>query len=102
MTAVVSLDQAIRAKLAARPLARNIRTDDDQARANAWMIRTQNALLAVLDLHKPRPAGIVGKPHVTDCSVCLDVGPEVCSPVGYPCDTIEAIAEKLGVEVHGG
>lgn len=66
--------------------------------ANEW----HDALLAVLDLHKPRPAGIPGKPHLADCSTCRDLGPEINSPAAYPCDEVEAIAEALGVEADGG
>jgi hypothetical protein len=65
---------------------------------HAEPIKMRAALTAVLDLHKPRPAGIPGKPHLADCSTCRDLGPEINSPAGYPCDEIEAIAKALGVE----
>jgi len=38
------------------------------------------ALLAVLDVHKPRSAGVPGKPHLMDCSACLDVSPRCVRP----------------------
>lgn len=60
------------------------------------------AIEAVLERHKPRSAGIPNKPHIADCCTCMDVGPEVCSPAGYPCETVEAIAGKLGIGVDGG
>lgn len=87
---MTGLDQAIRARL------------DEFCESDMCAEVGKAALLAVLDLHKPRSAGIPKKPHIADCSVCMDVGPEVCSPVGYPCETVEAIAEKLGVEADGG
>lgn len=113
--ATADLEAAIRARLAQRPLARDLQTDGDQARANAWMIRVQNALLAVLDLHKPThydgqiqyerreepvfaadgtPRGVVevrGAPLPPDwCAPCVEV---------TPCDEVRAIAKALGIEV---
>lgn len=85
------IDAATRAKLAARPLARNLHTDDDRARANAWMIRAQNALTAVLDLHTPDSWGDDQRPHCTECSGNAGVR------IWAPCDTVRAVAEKLGV-----
>jgi hypothetical protein len=74
---------------------------DDDIEAHESLQMAAHAVIAVLDLHKPRSAGIVGKPHIADCSVCMDVSPEVCSPVGYPCETVEAVAEKLGISLSG-
>lgn len=62
----------------------------------------RRAILAALDVHKPQPAGVHGKPHLMDCAVCLDVGPEWCDHVGYPCDTVVAIARGLGIEESDG
>lgn len=57
----------------------------------------RDAALAVLDLHKPGPAL-----EASDGPVCTAVD---CQSrrrffaVAYPCPTVRAIAEKLGVEV---
>lgn len=90
------LDAAIRAKLAARPIARNLHTDDDRARANAWMIRAQNALATVLDRHKPNPVLNGLGPY---CEVCVG-GYEGVSE--WPCETVLGVAKALGIEVAGG
>lgn len=86
---MADLDTAIRARL------------DEFCESDMCAEVGKAALLAVLDLHKPRSAGVPTKPHIMDCSVCLDVGTEWCSPVGYPCETVEAIAKALGVEAAG-
>lgn len=52
---------------------------------------TQAALLAVLDLHHPDDCG--------DCSACTRWEDDmVAHAMEYPCPTLRAIAEKLGVE----
>ena len=58
----------------------------------------RDVLLAILELHPATPAGVPGKPHLANCTHCRDtgwMGPEV----PWPCPTLLAIAEKLGIEV---
>jgi hypothetical protein len=57
------------------------------------------ALFAALDLHKPFLAEPTGDPDYTSyqCMGCAPV--EDWESVHYPCPTVLAIAEKLGVEV---
>lgn len=74
--------------------------DDCPVEGHSEAIKMRGALTAALDLHKPRWAGIGSKPHVKDCSVCMDIGPEICNPTGYPCETVEAIAKQLGLETN--
>lgn len=52
------------------------------------------ALLAVLDRHAPDSSG--------DCPRCMTVWPEGTFHETAPCDEVEAIAEKLGIEVDHG
>lgn len=52
------------------------------------------ALLAVLELHKPMHEVL---PECSNCFARGDV-----TNVDYPCPTVRAIAEKLGVEADGG
>lgn len=110
MTAAVSLDQAIRAKL------EQFYDGADHCAGCEGAIgecgpqadgchEMRAALLAVLDLHKPfeRYAPAPG----LCCEVCVeDVRIEYGSPViayeSHPCPTVRRIAEKLGVEVDGG
>ena len=61
-------------------------------------IRMRAAIVAVLDLHKPRTAvegPLEGKPI---CDECSD-GTNEWLATADPCPTKRAIAEKLGVEV---
>lgn len=90
------LDAAIRAKLELVETNRDLWFAVDSFEADVRGMLA--ALTAVLDLHEPVSAGIPNKPYIVDCAVCR----EGFSPVGYPCDTIEAIAGKLGVEVDDG
>lgn len=56
------------------------------------------AVLAVLDLHKPclRPGRkYEHDPIHYDCDHCQGLGEG--GPVDYPCDTVKAIADALGV-----
>lgn len=91
---VADLDAAIRARLDARPSAGNLQTGDDRARGNAWMIRAQNALTAVLDLHKSNPA-----PYGPYCEKCAG-GYEGVSQ--WPCETVLGVARSLGIEADRG
>lgn len=92
---MTDLDAVIRARLHQdRPYVTEGAGRYGRNAADTW----HEALLAVLDLHKPVPVSHPLNPNLANCAVCMDIGPEICSPVGYPCDTVEAIAEKLGVE----
>ena len=91
---VPDLDAAIQAKLAA---AYEIDVRYDYTDASDAMEQMREALLLVLNLHSPRSAGIVNKPHLAECVVCRDIGPEINSPAAYPCETVEAIATGLGI-----
>jgi len=93
------LAEQIRAKVAA---VDEIDARYDYTRAGDAMGQMRDAILAALDVHKPQSANVAAKPHLQDCAVCLDVGPERCDHVGYPCDTVLAIAKGLGIEVDDG
>jgi hypothetical protein len=49
-----------------------------------------NALLAVLEVHNCRPVGLWDWPT---CGHCVE---QEC-PVVWPCDTIQAIADAMGI-----
>lgn len=88
------LDAAIRAKLASWG-------DDPCGYATCVVVgwsEMRAAIVAVLDLHKPRTAvegPLEGKPI---CDECSD-GTNEWLATADPCPTKRAIAEKLGVEV---
>jgi hypothetical protein len=79
-----ALDQAIRAKL---------RREFDAAFANHWS-EYQDAVEAVLDLHAVTGTG----PYVY-CNECREGLGYDAGHADWPCPTVRAIAEKLGVDV---
>lgn len=81
------LDAVIRARLD--------EFDDSMGRTGSlWGAEEMRAaLLAVLDAHEPE--GVAP----TRCSQCLDGGPGYeAEPAEWPCPTVQAIAQALGVE----
>lgn len=81
----------------ARARLDNLATDDYRAEM------VQAALQAVLDLHKPFPAkyhpSVWPRPEdvgVLHCEHCVN---NSVSHTLYPCETVQAIAEKLGVDL---
>jgi hypothetical protein len=117
MAAVTDLDAAIRARLAARRVIRSGQDGDGAARANAWIIRAQNALVAVLDRHKPGyPDGV--EYEWEQEPTCFADGTEASGErrkgtqtPGYwceachvfsPCPTVLDVARELGIGVDGG
>lgn len=86
---MTDLDAAIRAKLEIQ----------DSGEYTAYDPRfvydceiVQTALFAVLELHK--------RSHFSDCTECRESGPGYeAEPAPYPCPTIRAVAEKLGIEL---
>lgn len=86
----------------ARIRARLDRDGEIEDFGDAWedYDAARRALLNVLDLHKPRGTTVAAK-VVYDCEYCRDTnwgGPDV----PWPCETVEAIAKGLGIEVDGG
>jgi hypothetical protein len=92
---VADLDAAIRARL-------DIWLDDIcgawhngcPVNGHAEPIKMRDALLAVLDRHKPGML-VYGRPV---CEYCYELGDVEHEKVYYPCADVRAIAEKLGVE----
>lgn len=84
---MADLDAAIRAKLA---------LDDDRYYGSYYFQydceMIQSAVFAVLELHRPIWDG-------KRCATCVSSVPDCgAEPADWPCDTIEAIAEKLGIQ----
>ena len=94
---ISNLDTLIRARL-----------DDPKRYAENGNDPLVNALLAILELHKPqdRPRLVYGKLDANPaCSFCIDgdsIGIEYGEPVSelvdYPCRTVRAAAKALGIE----
>jgi hypothetical protein len=82
---VTDLDAAIRERLA-------LDEDGHYFRYDSEMI--QRAVLAVLDLHRPIEGRYAGVPA---CSCLPDPSDEAVAHE-WPCPTVLAIAEKLGIE----
>lgn len=81
-------------------LAAQIRKRLENSDPGWWEGEMKAALLAVLDVHKPERHSIGAKVW-HNCASCRDTdwnGPEV----PWPCETVEAIAKALGIEVDGG
>lgn len=86
---MIDLDAAIRAKLAA---------DDARVSDEIYWDAYRDAVLAVLDLHQP-PDVLLEPLFKRYCATC---GAYYEYPTLYPCPTVRALAEKLGVEVERG
>lgn len=63
------------------------------------------AIVAVLDLHKPRLETFGYEPRTSQrliCSAETHVGGSMNDYTDYPCETVTMLASPFGVEVHGG
>jgi len=80
---MADLEAAIRAKLDSHELVIK-GADNGVLRVLGEADQWKSALTAVLDLHAPLPAGVVNKPYLADCAVCMDVGPGGVRPRRLP------------------